>query len=155
MDSERDVRAIRLLERWAQARRSYRSAADIAKIENEMMDLFPGRPASITDREVQNLTVERDQREARRRMLDMALDTLAFIPKDQVVVEHNPLMLGGHYGESYLEQAQVLLPEVGPGEADHIRNALVMVIDVANHRLRDELSDSERLRIGWKETQTA
>lgn len=155
MDDERDVRAIRLLERWAQARRSFRSAADIAKIENEMMDLFPSHTPSITPREVQKLTVEREQREARRRMLDMALDTLAFIPTDQVVVEHNPLTLGGHYGESYLEQAQVLLPEVGPGEADHIRNALVMVIDVANHRHRDELSDSERLRIGWKETQPA
>lgn len=150
LDPERDTRALRLIEEWCRKRRSFGAKEDIAKIENELMDLFPGRPASITNREVELLTVERDQREARRRMLDMALDTLSYIPTDQVVVENNPLHLGGIHGESYLEQVQVLMPEVGPGEGEHIRNAIVMVIDVANHRLRDELSDTERLRIGWE-----
>jgi hypothetical protein len=103
--------------------------------------------------EIERLAKERQGREARERMLDEALATLSFIDPGQVVVEHNPLDLGA-LGDSYLEQVQVLMPEVGPGEGDHIRNAIVMLISVANHRIRDRLTDDERIAIGWRSKET-
>lgn len=151
---ERDVRAIRLIENWVSQRQSILSGETpvMHQIAVELMDLFP-RLGALKEPTIviQRLARERDDREARRRMLDMALDTITYIPADQIVVESNPLYLGDGYnnGYSYLEQAQVLMPEVGPGEAEAIRNALAMLVQVANHRRRDELGDSERIAIGW------
>lgn len=157
MDTEeRDVRAIRLIQEWVLLRQSILSGEtpEMGKIAVELMDLFPtatkdGQPTLV----IQRLARERNEREARRRQLEMALDTIAYIDPMQVGVEHNPLYLGDNIndGYSYLEQAQINLPEVGPGEGDHVRNALVMLIDVANHRRRDAMGDSERIAIGWKE----
>ncbi len=155
-DEDRNTRAIRLIENWVSQRRTIMSGetAIMSQIAVELMDLFPrlGKNGE-SDIVVQRLARERDDREARRRMLEMALDTITYIPVDQIVVESNPLYLGDHYnnGYSYLEQAQVLMPEVGPGEAEAIRNALAMLVQVANHRRRDELGDSERIAIGWND----
>lgn len=151
---ERGVRALRLIEKWVSERHGILSGETPAmhQIAVELMDLFPrlgiiNEPTIV----IQRLANERNDREARRRMLEMALDTITYIPADQIVVESNPLYLGDGYnnGYSYLEQAQVLMPEVGPGEAEAIRNALAMLVQVANHRRRDELGDSERIAIGW------
>lgn len=153
---DRSVRAIRLIENWVSQRRGILAGETpiMQQIAVELMDLFPRLGTNgESDIVVQRLARERDDREARRRMLEMALDTITYIPVDQIVVESNPLYLGDHYnnGYSYLEQAQVLMPEVGPGEAEAIRNALAMLVQVANHRRRDELGDSERIAIGWSD----
>lgn len=131
--------------------------ANVAAILREYADRDEPTPAGLPLLAVQRLTQERTEREARRRMLDMALDTLCYIPVEQIVVENNPLWVGDGYnnGYSYLEQAQVLMPEVGPGEAEAVRNALAMLVQVANHRRRDELTDSQRVAIGWAETAVA
>lgn len=153
---DRSVRALRLIENWVSQRRGILAGETpiMQQIAVELMDLFPRLGTNgESDIVVQRLARERDDREARRRMLEMALDTITYIPADQIVVESNPLYLGDGYnnGYSYLEQAQVLMPEVGPGEAEAIRNALAMLVQVANHRRRDELGDSERIAIGWSD----
>lgn len=148
--AERDQRALRLIENWVERRRRIMSGEtpEMHEIAVELMDLFP-RPTqpSTPSTAVRRLAEEADAREARRRQLAMALDTLSFIPLDQVEVERNPLYLDD--GESYLDQCVIKLPEVSPGEGEHYQNALRMLITVATHRRRDRLTDTERLRIGW------
>lgn len=102
---------------------------------------------------VQRLATEAAEREARERSWDLVSSVLSHTPKEQIDIEINPLYLGGNEPSSYLEQAQIRFPEVYPGHAAPIRDALVLMIDLLPHIQRDRLTDAERLEIGWADMQ--
>lgn len=98
---------------------------------------------------VQRLSEERTQREARAESWKIVAGTLSYMNKDEVQVEANPLRLGSGEADSYLEQVQINFPEVYPGSGEPIRAAIVLAIDLLKHLRRDNMTDAERVAIGW------
>lgn len=98
---------------------------------------------------VERLANERRAREARQRSVQQALRVLGIFQPDDVRVAYNPLMLDGQTADSYLEQATIEMPEVQPGDADGVVQALKSLIRAAHHVERDSLTDDERVAIGW------
>lgn len=112
----------------------------------------PDAPDRVT--EGARLAEERVARNARIERWKSIIDALHFIPADQVCVEQNKLWLGDGYGDGYSYLEQVRLHEVGPGEGEAIRAAIVELPDLLKHLIRDLMSDDERCSIGWKDATT-
>jgi hypothetical protein len=99
---------------------------------------------------VQKLAEERREREGREHGWDLVNSVLGHLKDADILLESNPLYLGSG-ATSYLEQVQIHLPEAQPGYGETMREALVMLFDLLQHRPRDMLTDEERVAIGWKE----
>lgn len=98
----------------------------------------------------EKLAKERAERTGRMHMWDLVEDQLAHLDRADIMLEQNPLDLGP-MGTSYLEQVQIVLPEVGPGYGEAMHKALQMLVDLLKHRQRDMLTDEERIAIGWSD----
>lgn len=108
---------------------------------------FAGRDLSV----VQKLSQERDQREARANSWAMVAGVLGHLPKEQVTLEANPLILGDACADSYLEQVRIDLPEVYPGTGQTMHASMLLLLSLLDHYSRDSLTDAERVAIGWSD----
>jgi len=96
----------------------------------------------------EKLAKERAEREGRERMWELVTDQLAHLDKADILLAVNPLDLGP-MGNSYLEQVQIVLPEVGPGYGQAMWNAVLMLTSLLRCRTRDMMTDEERVQVGW------